>query len=110
MRKIHKIGTKLLVSFLFVILVILLVLLSLKKKEFDVAHDFYRQYYWPKISTLEETEQAKLIGEEITISVVNLKMMDKDYERKLRHRREGTLIIRVKQPLESQKIDFQYIN
>lgn len=108
MRKIHKIGTKLMISFLLTMLGLLFVLLSLKKSEFDVAHDFYRQYYWPKISALEKSEQAKLIDEEITISVVNLKMMDKDYERKLRHRREGTLIIRVKQPLEAQKINFEY--
>lgn len=110
MKSIRKNLNKLLLSFLLVILMILLLILWLKKGEFEVAQDVYRQYYWPKISEQLEKTQDTLTSETITISVTNLKMMDKVYERKLRHRRGGTLIIKIKQPYEQQKIDFKYVN
>ena len=110
MKKQSKYKSTLLRLLLGIMVLSLMVLGFLKVREFYVVHDFYRRYYWTNTEQLDQAQREHLSSQEITISVGNLKLLDKGYARSLRHRSGGTLIIRVIKPYGDQKIDFEFIN
>ena len=112
MKKIKK-KNIILASLLLVVLLFSLFTLFIKKREFDVAYDFYRRHYYSRLEGYSEAalqEHFELLPDaQISVSIENLKLLDSDYAHKLKHRKGGSLIIRVKKPYESQKLDFEYV-
>lgn len=104
--------TKALLVFLAVIIIGSGFYLYRRKEEWDVAHDFYENYYFSRIETYSDemlSEHFRHIPDEtIQVDIAMLKNLDENYERKLSHLKEGKLMIKVKEPYREKKIDYEY--
>lgn len=107
-----KTRTRIIVLSLMAVLVLSGFFLYRKKGEWDVAHDFYEKYYFSRIESYSDEmleEHFRHIPDQtIQIDVEMLKSLDEEYEKRLSHLKEGTLLIEVNEPFRDKKIDYNY--